>query len=176
MPLASRHGGGAREGDGLLANAAMSTRSIPARCAPIRAATARILCVVEEVGDLWALERAGAWSGLYHVLGGTLSAIEGVRPEDLSIGPLIERAGAGQGQGSGAGPQRHGRGPDHGALHHRAPEGPGHRHLAPGPWRAGGRRTRLPRRRHADAGDPGEAAAVDAVTRRSRGPLRASES
>ena len=55
-----------------------------------------ILCVVEEVGDLWALERAGAWSGLYHVLGGTLSAIEGVRPEDLSIGALIERAGQGE--------------------------------------------------------------------------------
>ena len=54
------------------------------------------ICVVEEVGDLWALERAGAWSGLYHVLGGTLSAIEGIRPEDLSIGPLIERAGAGE--------------------------------------------------------------------------------
>lgn len=54
------------------------------------------LCVVEEVGDLWALERAGAWNGLYHVLGGTLSAIEGVRPEDLSIGALIERAGQGE--------------------------------------------------------------------------------
>ena len=54
-----------------------------------------ILCVVEDVGDLWALERAGAWSGLYHVLGGTLSAIEGVRPEDLSIGRLIDRAGKG---------------------------------------------------------------------------------
>ena len=53
------------------------------------------LCVVEEVGDLWALERAGAWNGLYHVLGGTLSAIEGIRPEDLSIEPLIARAGAG---------------------------------------------------------------------------------
>ena len=52
-----------------------------------------MVCVVEEVGDLWALERAGAWSGLYHVLGGTLSAIEGVRPEDLAIGALIERAG-----------------------------------------------------------------------------------
>jgi recombination protein RecR len=51
------------------------------------------ICVVEEVGDLWALERAGAWSGLYHVLGGTLSAIEGVRPEDLSIARLVERAG-----------------------------------------------------------------------------------
>jgi recombination protein RecR len=55
-----------------------------------------MLCVVEEVGDLWALERAGAWNGLYHVLGGTLSAIEGVRPEDLSIGALVERAGQGQ--------------------------------------------------------------------------------
>jgi recombination protein RecR len=54
-----------------------------------------IICVVEEVGDLWALERAGAWSGLYHVLGGTLSAIEGVRPEDLAITSLIERAGQG---------------------------------------------------------------------------------
>lgn len=51
-----------------------------------------ILCVVEEVGDLWALERAGAWTGLYHVLGGTLSAMEGVRPEDLAINHLIERA------------------------------------------------------------------------------------
>ncbi len=54
------------------------------------------ICVVEEVGDLWALERAGAWNGLYHVLGGTLSAIEGIRPEDLSIGSLIERAGTGE--------------------------------------------------------------------------------
>jgi len=52
-----------------------------------------VICVVEEVGDLWALERAGAWSGLYHVLGGTLSAVEGVRPEDLSIARLVERAG-----------------------------------------------------------------------------------
>jgi len=53
-----------------------------------------ILCVVEEVGDLWALERAGAWTGLYHVLGGTLSAMEGIRPEDLAINRLIERAAA----------------------------------------------------------------------------------
>ncbi|MBL8893923.1 MAG: recombination protein RecR [Rhizobiales bacterium] len=53
-----------------------------------------VICVVEDVSDLWALERAGAWSGLYHVLGGTLSAIEGVRPEDLSIAPLSARARA----------------------------------------------------------------------------------
>jgi recombination protein RecR len=51
-----------------------------------------VICVVEDVGDLWALERAGAWNGLYHVLGGTLSAIEGIRPEDLAIGSLIDRA------------------------------------------------------------------------------------
>jgi recombination protein RecR len=52
-----------------------------------------VICVVEEVGDLWALERAGAWSGVYHVLGGTLSAVEGIRPEDLAITRLVERAG-----------------------------------------------------------------------------------
>jgi recombination protein RecR len=52
------------------------------------------ICVVEDAGDLWALERAAAWNGLYHVLGGTLSAIEGVRPEDLSIGALVDRAAA----------------------------------------------------------------------------------
>lgn len=50
------------------------------------------LCVVQDVGDLWAMERAGAFRGQYHVLGGTLSAIDGVRPEDLRIGGLIERA------------------------------------------------------------------------------------
>ena len=55
-----------------------------------------MICAVEEVGDLWALERAGAWSGLYHVVGGTLSAIEGVRPEDLAIAQLVERAAGGQ--------------------------------------------------------------------------------
>lgn len=54
-----------------------------------------VLCVVEDAGDLWALERAGAWDGLYHVLGGTLSAIGGVRPEDLGIASLIERASGG---------------------------------------------------------------------------------
>jgi len=53
-----------------------------------------MICVVEEAGDLWALERASATSGLYHVLGGTLSAIEGIRPQDLNIEKLIDRAGA----------------------------------------------------------------------------------
>ena len=49
------------------------------------------ICVVEEVADLWALERASAITGLYHVLGGTLSAIDGIRPEDLRISELVER-------------------------------------------------------------------------------------
>lgn len=52
-----------------------------------------LLCVVAEVGDVWALERAGAFKGRYHVLGGVLSALDGVRPEDLRIAKLIERAG-----------------------------------------------------------------------------------
>ncbi len=54
-----------------------------------------ILCVVEEVGDLWALERASAWAGQYHVLGGTLSALGGVRPEDLDIDQLVSRCAEG---------------------------------------------------------------------------------
>ncbi len=51
-----------------------------------------VICVVEDVADLWALERSGAFRGLYHILGGTLSALEGVRPSDLRIDSLVERA------------------------------------------------------------------------------------
>ncbi|MGE0151169.1 MAG: recombination mediator RecR [Reyranellaceae bacterium] len=51
-----------------------------------------IICVVEEVADLWALERARIFAGRYHVLGGVLSALDGVGPEDLNIGPLLARA------------------------------------------------------------------------------------
>ena len=53
---------------------------------------ASLICVVEEVADLWALERSGAFRGRYHVLGGTLSALDGVGPEDLNIPRLVERA------------------------------------------------------------------------------------
>jgi len=53
-----------------------------------------VICVVAEVGDVWALERAGAFKGRYHVLGGVLSALDGVRPENLRIPKLIERASA----------------------------------------------------------------------------------
>ena len=51
-----------------------------------------IICVVEEVADLWALERTAAFNGRYHVLGGVLSPLDGIGPEDLSIGGLIGRA------------------------------------------------------------------------------------
>jgi recombination protein RecR len=54
-----------------------------------------VICVVESVGDLWALERAGAHRGLYHVLGGTLSAIGGRGPEDLTVQQLLRRVAAG---------------------------------------------------------------------------------
>ena len=50
------------------------------------------LCVVEDVASLWALERAGIYSGRYHVLGGVLSPLDGVGPEDLSISNLVSRA------------------------------------------------------------------------------------
>lgn len=51
-----------------------------------------LICVVEEVGSLWAMERGRAYRGRYHVLGGLLSALDGVGPEALRIGPLVGRA------------------------------------------------------------------------------------
>jgi len=51
-----------------------------------------VICVVEEVADLWALDRTGSFRGRYHVLGGTLSALDGVGPEDLGIPRLVTRA------------------------------------------------------------------------------------
>jgi recombination protein RecR len=53
-----------------------------------------IICVAEDVGALWAMERAGAFRGRYHVLGGLLSALDGVRPESLRISSLVGRAAA----------------------------------------------------------------------------------
>ena len=50
------------------------------------------LCVVEDVADVWALERAVAFKGRYHVLGGVLSALEGVGPDDLNVDGLVARA------------------------------------------------------------------------------------
>ncbi|MGV6801549.1 MAG: recombination mediator RecR [bacterium] len=54
-----------------------------------------VICVVQEVADLWALERSGAFQGTYHVLGGVISPLDGVGPDDLNIGSLAQRASAG---------------------------------------------------------------------------------
>jgi recombination protein RecR len=54
-----------------------------------------VICVVEGVGDLWALERAAVHRGLYHVLGGTLSALSGIGPEELNTAPLLARVAEG---------------------------------------------------------------------------------
>ncbi len=59
-----------------------------------------LVCVVEDVGDLWALERSGAFKGLYHVLGGTLSALDGRGPEQLNVAALVERVQAGANAGT----------------------------------------------------------------------------
>jgi recombination protein RecR len=50
-----------------------------------------LLCVVEDIGDLWAMERGKIFAGLYHVLGGTLSALDGIGPDELNIGGLLHR-------------------------------------------------------------------------------------
>ena len=55
-----------------------------------------LLAVVDDVGALWALERGGAFRGRYHVLGGLLSALDGVGPENLRISPLVNRAASGE--------------------------------------------------------------------------------
>ena len=59
-------------------------------CSSEKRATGEI-CVVEDVADLWAMERAGLFKGRYHVLGGTLSALDAVGPEDLGIPRLVQR-------------------------------------------------------------------------------------
>lgn len=65
-------------------------------CADTRREDA-LLCVVESVADLWALERSGSFRGRYHVLGGTLSALDGVAPSDLNIDSLVRRVTEGMG-------------------------------------------------------------------------------
>lgn len=49
------------------------------------------ICVIETLGDLWAMERTHAFKGVYHILGGTLSALDGIRPEDLNIDSLLHK-------------------------------------------------------------------------------------
>ena len=68
----------------------LATRDPCATCAdPARDSS--MICVVEDDGSLWAMERVGAFHGRYHVLGGLLSALDGVRPEDLRLDRLIAR-------------------------------------------------------------------------------------
>ena len=56
---------------------------------------AEVVCVVQDVADLWAMERVGLYKGQYHVLGGILSALDGVTPEDLNIEGLFQRLSRG---------------------------------------------------------------------------------
>ena len=56
----------------------------------------KVLCIVEDVADLWALERTASFKGRYHVLGGTLSALDGVGPEELNIPRLVARTSEGE--------------------------------------------------------------------------------
>lgn len=71
----------------------IGTEDICAICADPRRATGEI-CVVEDVADLWAMERGGMFRGRYHVLGGTLSALDAMGPEELGIPRLVERVAA----------------------------------------------------------------------------------
>ncbi|HWU54430.1 MAG TPA: recombination mediator RecR [Rhizomicrobium sp.] len=68
----------------------LDTQSPCAICSDPRR-DSHVLCVVEDVADLWALERAGVFRGRYHVLGGALSALDGVTPERLNVAKLLER-------------------------------------------------------------------------------------
>ena len=67
----------------------------PCSICAMQGRTNGLICVVEDVSDLWALERSGEFRGLYHVLGGRLSALDGVGPEDLNIDRLIDRVEGG---------------------------------------------------------------------------------
>jgi recombination protein RecR len=71
----------------------VDTRSPCGICADPRRSESGLLIVVEDVADLWALERAGAGPVKYHVLGGVLSPLDGVGPDDLAIDSLVKRAG-----------------------------------------------------------------------------------
>ncbi len=75
----------------------IATSELCAICADPRR-DASLLCVVQDVSDLWAMERGGAFPGRYHVLGGLLSALEGTGPEELGIPRLAGRARAGVGE------------------------------------------------------------------------------
>ncbi len=92
-PLAQALAEAAQEGAGLLdLRRARHLRPLPGLRRPGRDAS--LICVVEEVGGLWALERGGAYQGRYHVLGGLLSALDGVGPQALRVEELLARVSA----------------------------------------------------------------------------------
>jgi recombination protein RecR len=120
---------------------------------------ATIICVVEDLADLWALERTAAFRGRYHVLGGTLSALDGVGPEELNIGRLIGRLAPGMELILALNATVDGA--NDGALHRRPRRGDRCHGVAPGARRADRRRARLPRRRHRDRGTQSQASSVE---------------
>ncbi len=106
---------------------------------------ATMLVVVELVGDLWALERAGATRARYHVLGGALSPLDGVGPADLNLTGLVGAHRQGRGRRIDSCRKRDCRGSDNGALHHRSACRLPRQGDATRPRRACRRRARLPR-------------------------------
>jgi recombination protein RecR len=93
LPLAEALGQVAERVDLCVRCRNVATAELCAICADPRRSTGT-LCVVAEVADLWAMERAGVFSGRYHVLGGVLSALDGVTPETLGIPELAGRVRA----------------------------------------------------------------------------------
>ncbi|TMV66759.1 recombination protein RecR [Thioclava sp. BHET1] len=92
-PLAETMGAVARSARECANCGNISTADLCPICTSEKRATGEI-CVVEDVADLWAMERAALFRGRYHVLGGTLSALDAVGPEELRIPRLVERIAA----------------------------------------------------------------------------------
>jgi recombination protein RecR len=93
QPLAEMMGDVARSARECLNCGNIGTADICDICSAEKRANGQI-CVVEDVSDLWAMERTGAFRGRYHVLGGTLSALDGIGPEELAIPRLRDRCAA----------------------------------------------------------------------------------
>ena len=90
LPLAEALRSVAQEARECLTCGSIGTADICTICSDDRRAQGEI-CVVEDVADLWAMERGGAFRGRYHVLGGTLSALDGLGPDELRIPQLCAR-------------------------------------------------------------------------------------
>ena len=120
-------------------SAAMSTPRTPARICRDPRRDEKMLCVVEEVADLWALDRSRLFPGRYHVLGGRLSALEGVRPGRPDHRPARPPRFRGRHRRGRAGDERDARGPDHRPLCRRAPGNISYPSQPVGPWTSGRR-------------------------------------